>query len=149
MKVILLEDVKGVGKKYEIKNVSDGYAKNFLIPKKLAKIATKEEIKKIENLKSKLIEQEKELIKHLESIARLINERFIEFNLKADEKGTIFGSVNKEMILKALREHKLITKERIDVLLEHPIKEVGEHKVKIDLKKGITAELKVIVHLQQ
>jgi large subunit ribosomal protein L9 len=149
MKVILLEDIKGVGKKYEIKNVSDGYAKNLLFPKKLAKPATPDEIKKLENLKSKFIQEEKELIKHLEEIQRLINERFIEFNLKTDQKGTIFGSVTKEMILKALRDHKLITKERVDILLDHPIKEIGEHIIRVDLKKGIIADLKIIVHPQQ
>ncbi|GIW65280.1 MAG: 50S ribosomal protein L9 [Candidatus Parcubacteria bacterium] len=149
MKVILLENVKGLGKKYELKNVSDGYAKNFLFPKNLAKPATPEEIKKIENLKLKLAEEEKELIKHLEEVSRLINDRFIEFNLKTDKTGTVFGSVTKEMILKALREHKLITKERVDILLDHPIKEIGEHIIKVDLKKGIIANLKVIVRPQQ
>jgi len=145
MKVILLEDIKNLGKKYDIKEVSIGYAKNYLFPNKLAKPATSDVISQIENLKQKSKEKELELINYLKEIARLINERTIEFTLKADKTGVIFGSVNKEMILKALREHKLITKERVDVLLDHPLKSLGEHKVKIDLKKGITAELKIII----
>lgn len=149
MKVVLLQDIKGLGKKYDIKEVSDGYAKNFLFPKKLAKQLTQEEFKKIKNLNQKLIEEEQKLIQHLQNLARTINERFIEFNLKTDEKGTVFGSVTKEMILKALREHKLITKERVDILLDHPLKKIGEHKVKINFQKGITADLKVIIRSQQ
>ncbi|MDW8279869.1 MAG: 50S ribosomal protein L9 [bacterium] len=149
MKVILLQDIKGLGKKYDIKDVADGYAQNFLFPKKLAKQATLDEIKKIENLKSKLIQEEQELIKHLQNLSRIISDRFIEFNLKTDEKGTIFGSVTKEMILKALREHKLITKERVDVLLDHPLKQIGEYKVKLVFQKGITSDLRVIIRSQQ
>jgi len=145
MKVILLEDIKNLGKKYDVKEVSIGYAKNYLFPNKLAKPATPEAVSQIENLKQKSKEKELELINHLKEIARIINERTIEFTLKTDKTGAIFGSVNKEMILKALREHKLITKERVDVLLDHPLKSLGEHKVKIDLKKGITAELKIII----
>lgn len=149
MRVILLTDVKGLGKKYEIKEVSDGYAQNFLFVKKLAKPATEEEIKKLNNLKSKIILEEKELINHLKKLAENINNRFIEFELKTDEKGTIFGSVNKEMILKALREHKLITKERVNILLDHPLKQVGEYNIKINFQKGISANLKIIVRSQQ
>ncbi len=143
MRVILLEDIKNLGKKYEVKDVSDGYAKNYLFPNKLALPASTENLLKIKNLKSKLAVEEKELIAHLENIKRLIEDRYIEFSLKTDEKGSIFGSVNKESILKALREHKLITKERVEVLLDHPIKEFGEHIVKIDFKKGIVANLKI------
>jgi large subunit ribosomal protein L9 len=145
MRVILLEDVKNLGKKYEIKEVSDGYARNYLFPNKLARPATPTFIAEIENLKRKNQEKEEALIKHLNELARKINESRIEFYLKTDKTGKIFGSVNKEMILKALREHKLITKERISVLLNGPIKQLGEYKVEIDLKKGIKAQLKIVI----
>jgi len=145
MRVILLEDVKNLGKKYEIKEVSDGYARNYLFPNKLARPATPAFIAEIENLKRKNQEKEEALIKHLNELARKINEARIEFYLKTDKTGKIFGSVNKEMILKALREHKLITKERINVLLNEPIKQLGEYKVEIDLKKGIKAQLKIVI----
>jgi large subunit ribosomal protein L9 len=145
MRVILLEDVKNLGKKYEIKEVSDGYARNYLFPNKLARPATPAFIAEIENLKRKNQEKEEALIKHLNELARKINEARIEFYLKTDKTGKIFGSVNKEMILKALREHKLITKERISVLLNEPIKQLGEYKVEIDLKKGIKAQLKIVI----
>jgi len=148
MKIILLQDVKDAGKKYDIKEVADGYARNFLFPNKLAEPATPSALKKLENLKSKLGKEELELKKRLEEIVRKIGDTTLEFSLKTDGKGGIFGSVTKEMILKALREHGLVTKERVDVTLDHPIKELGDHKVKVDLKKGIAVELKIRIQPQ-
>jgi large subunit ribosomal protein L9 len=145
MKVIFLGDVKNVGKKYDIKDVSAGYARNFLLPGKLAEIATPEAIKKLDSMKAAHEKEDKEAVAHLESLAKRINEIKIQFELKADKSGVAFGSVNKETILKAMREHKLIGAERIDIDLKYPIKELGEYVVPIDLKKGVTAKLGVIV----
>jgi large subunit ribosomal protein L9 len=145
MKVIFLSDVRNVGKKHEIKEVSDGYARNFLFPTKLAETATPEAIKKIESMKAGLEKEDKEIHAHLESLARKINETKIQFEVKVDRSGAVFGSVNKESILKALREHKLIGAERLDIDLKYPIKDLGEHVVEIDLKKGVVAKLGVVV----
>jgi large subunit ribosomal protein L9 len=145
MKVIFLNDVKNVGKKYDIKEVSDGYARNFLLPNKLAEVASPEAIKKLAAMKAGLEKEDKEAHAHLEAIARKINETKIQFQLKADKTGVVFGSVNKETILKAMREHKLIGPERIDIDLKYPLKELGEFSVAIDLKKGVVAKLGVIV----
>lgn len=149
MKVILLEDVRNIGKKHEIKDVSDGYARNFLFPNKLAEPATAASLKKIEVLKVQLNKNESEFKTHLEQLARKINETSVEFRLRSDEDGSVFGSVTKEAILKAMREQKLIDKERIDIELDHPIKELGDHKVRIDLKKGIEAILGIRVRPQE
>ncbi|HUC01806.1 MAG TPA: 50S ribosomal protein L9 [Candidatus Paceibacterota bacterium] len=145
MKVIFLSDVRNVGKKYEIKEVSDGYARNFLLPNKFAEAATADAVKKVEFAKAAHEKEDKELMAHLEGIARRINETKIQFDIKTDKTGAVFGSVNKETILKALREHKLIGAERIDIDLKYPIKELGEHSVPIDLKKGVTAKLGIVV----
>ena len=148
MKIILLEDIKGIGKKYDVKDISDGYARNFLLPKKLVKQATPQTLKELEQLKSKLEKEDIGFKKHLSELARKISDSYLEFQLKTDERGSIFGSVTKEMILRAMREHGWLRKERVDILLEHPLKEFGEHKVSVDLKKGIKAELKIIVQPQ-
>ncbi len=148
MKIILLKDIRNIGGKNEIKEVADGYARNFLFINNLAKPATPTAVKELEKLKSELNKNEAELKKHLEELARKINATSIEFPLKADENGSIFGSVNKDAILKSLREHKIIGKERLDIELDHPIKEIGTHKVKVDLKKGIRATLGVIIRQQ-
>jgi large subunit ribosomal protein L9 len=145
MKVIILEDVRGIGKKFEVKDVRDGYARNFLFPNKLAENATPSALKKLEELKATHTAKETELLKHLESLARKISEMSIEFDLKKGKGGSTFGSVNKESILKALREHKLISAERIDITLDHPIKEPGMYAIPLDFKKGVTTELKIIV----
>lgn len=145
MKVIFLQDIRNVGKKYEVKDVSDGYARNFLFPGKLAEVATPAAIKNIEAMKAEHEKGDKEAFAHLEALARKINETKLQFDLKADKNGIIFGSVNKESILKGLREHKLIGAERVDIDLKYPIKELGEYTVLIDLKKGVMAKLGVIV----
>jgi large subunit ribosomal protein L9 len=148
MKIILLEDIKGIGKKYDVKDISDGYARNFLLPKKLVRQATPRALKELEQLKAKTEKKDAEFKKRLSKLARQISESYLEFQLKTDEKGSVFGSVTKEMILRAMREHGWLRKERVDILLEHPLKEFGEHKVSVDLKKGIKAELKIIVQPQ-
>lgn len=145
MKVILIKDVKDLGEKYEVKDVSDGYARHYLIPRGLAKVATPAELKKLEKIKAQAEKENMEVKKRLEEIARRINDRYIEFHLKTDESGTVFGSITKDMILKSLREHNLVTSDRVEVELEHPIKEIGDYSVTVNLKKGITAKLKIIV----
>jgi len=124
-----------VAKRYDIKDVSDGYARNFLFTNKLAEIATPASIKNLESMKAEHEKEDRELHGHLEELARKIATTKIQFALKADKSGVIFGSVNKESILKALREHKLISAERVDIDLKYPIKELGEYVVPIDLKK--------------
>jgi large subunit ribosomal protein L9 len=145
MKVILLEDVRNIGKKFDVKEVSDGYARNFLFVNELAEPATPGAIKKLETMKTEHEKEDKELRMHLGEIARRVNGMKIEFVLKTDKSGAVFGSVNKESILKALREHKLITKERVDIDLKYPIKEIGDHKIPLDLKKGVSATLTVSI----
>ena len=145
MKVIFLSDVRNVGKTHDIKDVSDGYARNFLFPNALAEPATPAVMKKIESLKAEHQKEDREVHARLEALARRINETKIQFELKADRSGAVFGSVNKETILKAMREHKLIGAERINIDLKYPIKELGEFSVPIDLKKGVTAKLGVVL----
>ncbi len=145
MRVILLEDVRKVGKKHEVKEVSGGYARNFLFPNRLAEPATPGALKKLAALIAERERGGAELRARLEEIARKLAETTLAFELKADATGALFGSVNKESILKALREHGLVTKERVEMELDHPIKEPGEYVVPIDLKKGVTAKLRVSV----
>ncbi len=145
MKIIFLEDVRNVGHRYEAKDVADGYARNFLFPNKLAEPATPSALKKIEAMRAAHEKDEKELLARLHRIAQKLNEIKLEFEVKTDKTGAVFGSINKDSILKALREHDFLGKERVDIELKYPIKELGEHTVEVDLKKGVTATLKIIV----
>jgi large subunit ribosomal protein L9 len=145
MKIILNEDVKGVGKKHEVKDVADGYARNFLFPHKKAIPATSASLKALESIKLKTEKQEHETLKRLHELAATMADRRVEFSLKTDEKGSVFGSVTKEMVLKAMRDLGWFTKERIEIKMDRPIKELGEHVIEVDMKRGLKAKLKIIV----
>ncbi len=145
MKVIFLQDIRTIGKKFEVREVSDGYARNFLFPGKLAEPATPDALKKLEAMKAAREKENNEEKARREALAKKISAVKLEFELKADKSGAVFGSVNKDSIAKALREHHLIGPERVDIELKYPIKEIGEYAVTIDLKKGVTAKLKITV----
>lgn len=144
-----MQDVRGIGKKYEIKEVSDGHARNFLMPRKLAEAATPSALSRLDALKREMEKEDAELTKRLVEIKNIIQSNSIKFPVKADENGNVFGSINKESILKAMREHGWVTKERVEVILDHPLKKVGEYKIKINLKKGIEAELNTILEVEK
>lgn len=145
MKVILLQDVRGVGRKYEVKEVSDGYVRNFLFPRKLAKAATPGELQKLEAMKTELEKERKEHRAHAEELARELQEKSITFFVKTNEERHVFGSITKEMVLRALREHHFVTKERVDLEMDRPLKTLGEHSLQIHLKGGVSSTLKVIL----
>ena len=145
MKIILLEDVRSVGKKFDVKEVADGYARNFLFVNHLAEPATPSALKKIQEIKAGHEKEDKEMRMHLEGIARKLTDTKLEFSLAADESGKLFGSINKESILKALRDHGFVTTERPTIDLKYPIKDIGEHTVNVGLKKGVTAKLVIVV----
>ncbi len=145
MKIIFLQDVRCIGHKYDVKEVSDGYARNFLFPNKLAEPATSSGLKKIEEMKANHDKEESAVRKQLEEVKRQIEAVTLEFPLKTDKSGAPFASVNKETILSALRDHRFITTERVGIELKYPIKEFGAYTVEIDLKKGVVANLKISV----
>ncbi len=144
MKVIFLKDVPRVGRKYDTKEVNDGYATNFLLPRKLAVVATAKAVAEIENRKKEIaIErevQESLLLKNLEEI----KDKTVTIKAKADEKGHLFAQVHKKEIIEAMKaqNHADIGEEFI--VLEKPIKEVGEHEIPISIK-GKKSSFKLIV----
>lgn len=132
MKIILLKDVQKVGKKYDIKDVAEGFALNSLIPRGLAKVATKDAIQKVEQLKANDLTnkkiQEELLLKNLEVIKNLR----IELKEKANEKGHLFAGVTKETVYEELKKASKLNLDLDSVKLDKPIKEVGEHKVAVE-----------------
>jgi large subunit ribosomal protein L9 len=144
MKVVLLADVRSLGKKNEIKNVSDGYAMNFLFPQKLAKKADTETINKAAPIQK----NEHETEERLKKLAKEISKSNLKFFLKTDKRGSVFGSVGKEDISTAFREANFITKDRIEIKIPKPLKELGIHEVEVRFKKGITAKVKVTLQPQ-
>lgn len=147
MKVIFLKDVKGKGKKGEIKEVSSGYAQNYLFKNNLAKEATKGNVSALEGQKKAQAKHEAELEAEAEVLKEKIEaEGFeVEIKTKAGEDGRVFGSVPSKQIADALaKQHDIkIDKRKLD--LPNPIKALGYTKVPIKLHKNISAVLKVHV----
>ncbi len=144
MKVIFLQDVPRVGKRHDVKEVNDGYALNFLFPKKMAEKATPDAIARLEQRK-KEIEIEREvrddlLKKNLEEIKNTA----VTLRAKADEKGHLFSGIHKKEICKALEnDHKAMVGEEF-IMLDKPIKEIGEYEIPVEVK-GKRSFFKLIV----
>lgn len=131
MQIILLKDVKKLGKRGEIKNVSDGYARNFLFPQKLAKNATATTIKEIEKGKKAQNIQQNTLREREERWEQKMNTLSLEF-IKASSGTSLFGSLTSQDIVKELNKHKILIASE-NILLPQPIKTVGEHVIQIQL----------------
>ncbi len=144
MKVILLKDIDKLGKKYEIKEVKDGYARNFLIPKGLVKPATKETLKWLEIQKEIEAKKAEEELKKIQEIASAIDGQEVTIPVKVGEEGQLFESITAPKILEKLKELGFeIKKSQLD--LPAPIKELGEFPVKIHFEHNLEAEIKLIV----
>lgn len=140
MKIILLKDVKGLGQRLEVKEVKDGYGRNFLIARGLAEAATKDALNKLEHQK-KIWEAEREkLVGELKIGAKKLEEMELKFKMKTGEKGETFGSVSRKDIEMELTKYGY---KNLKIELEKPIKTIGEHKVAIDLGEGIKAKMKI------
>lgn len=139
MKILLLQDIKGLGKKMEIKEVADGYARNFLILKKLALPA-----EKTIKIKGEFDAQERIFTAKLQESKNKLNQEVLIFKIKTGSKGEVFGSINKEKIKKTLLNKKLI-EPQAEILLDKPIKSLGEHQIAINLGRGIKTAIKVIL----
>lgn len=144
MKIILLKDLRGVGKKGDIKEISDGYARNFLIPKEIAKAADEFSLKEIKIQELAVKEKINVLHSKLAKIKKQYDATPLVFMLKVGEHKEVFGSINNEQIEERLKGQ--ISKYKLDeikVKLEHPLKELGERQVEIDLGKGVTGEINI------
>lgn len=143
MKVVLQKDVKNVGKVGDVVNVKDGFARNFLFPRKMAVEATETRVKAWEHLmkvseakKKKAIAERKELLSKLGGIT-------LTFNMVAGEQEKIFGAVTAHDVSKEL-ENKGFSIDRRDIDME-PIKQLGQHKATVDFGDGLTTEITVAV----
>lgn len=144
MKIILLEDVEGAGKKFEVKKVKDGYARNFLIPRKLAKPATKDNLKWLENAKKELEAKAEENLKEAQEIASKIDGIEVAISVKTGSENQLFESINAAKVAEKLKEMGYNVK-KSQVRLQKPIKEVGEFPVKINLDHNLEVEINLII----
>lgn len=142
MKVVLLKDVKNVGRKGEIREVNDGFARNSLIPKGLVKIATSGTVLTIQKMNAEKNAANEARIARLKTLAKSLSELKLKFSLRAGEKGELFGSVTAKDIEKELARFEAGEGR---VVLEHPIKTLGARRVSVDFGDGIVASVTVEV----
>ena len=146
MRVILLQDVKGLGKKFDVKEVKEGYGRNFLILNGLAQFATREALQKLHVQRAAQAQEDAALVARLRGIVARIHASPLSFLLKTGRKGEIFGSVSKEDIKHILCETIPELYEcAIAINLSRSIKKVGTYDVPVDLGRGIQATIKIEV----
>lgn len=144
MKVILLKDVPNLGQKDEIKEVAYGYARNFLLPQGLVKIATLEAIAEIEKEKAILAKKAEAELKLAQDLAQKLDGQEIEIKVKATPEGTLYAAITSTKISAVLKEHGFnIKKEQIS--LKEPIKRIGEYEVLINLAHNLEAKIILII----
>lgn len=148
MKIILLEDVKNVGKKGNILEVADGYARNFLIRNKLAVEATTQSKAILEQQKQQKIDQGIEDVKNAEALKAKLSELTLIFPVKTGENGKVFGSVSSKQIGEELLKKYKITIDKRKILDEGPFNTVGFYNVQIELHKQVIATIKIQLKAQ-
>lgn len=145
MKVILLADVKSVGKRDDIVNVSDGYARNMLFPKKLAVEATPKNMKDIQLKKQNEARIAEAQLKEAQAFAKELEEKTVTVGIKVGAGGKTFGSVSTKEIADAAKEQFGIELDRKKMVLASPLRELGESTVQVRVHPKVTAQLKVLV----
>ncbi|MCX6764688.1 MAG: 50S ribosomal protein L9 [Candidatus Nealsonbacteria bacterium] len=144
MKVVLLKDIEKFGKKYEIKEVKEGFARNFLFPKGLAKVATKKNLKEAETKKELEDKKAEEELQKAQKEAEGIEGLEVSIAVKVGDSNQLFESVSPQKISEKLKEMNFNVK-KDQIIIREPIKELGEFKVKINFKHNLEAEIKLII----
>ena len=145
MKVILLQDIKNVGKKDEIINAADGYARNYLLPKKLAVEANTENMTKLNNKKEAASFKKDVEKQNAEELAKKLKGIMLKLKVKAGENGKIFGGITAKEISENLKSQYNFVIDKKKIELKETIKTLGEFNVSIKLFEGVVASLKIQV----
>lgn len=150
MQVILLKDVKGSGKAGEVVKVSDGYARNMLIPKKLAMEATEANLKTLERKRAEIEAQRALDLSVAQDLkARLEKTNGVDIEVKAGDNGRLFGAITSQDIADAFEQLYMIKLDKKKIVLDNPIKTTGTHDIELKLFPGVCARVKVNVKAKQ
>lgn len=141
MKVVLLQDVKGTGKKDQILEVSDGYARNFLLPRGIAKEATRDALNSIENAKKAAKHREDVKRNEAEVKSRELKGKVVEVHARAGEGGRLYGSITNEQIAEALKQQHGIQVDKRKIELDEPVKAAGQALFSVKLSAGIATRM--------
>ena len=145
MEVLLLKDVPSIGTAGQVKKVNDGYARNYLLPRKLAVLASEGAVKQAETIKAAAVRREAKTLADAQELARQLGQIMLTFRAKAGEGDRLFGSITSGDIADALARDKHIKVDRRKIELDAPLKELGERQVAIKLHPEVTAQVTVVV----
>ncbi len=145
MQVILKQDVKGQGKKGQMVNVSDGYARNYLLPRGLAEVASKSNINALKGKQESLEYRMKKELDEANAVAEKMKDIQVNIKAKAGENGKLFGSVTSKDVSEALTSQHHIKLDKKKFVMPEGIKSLGETIVDVKLHTGVTGKLKVVV----
>jgi large subunit ribosomal protein L9 len=149
MEVLLLKDIEGLGKAGTVKNVAEGYARNFLLPRKLAVTATPAARKDAETIRKVAIRKAQKIEEEAESLAAELHDVRLVFKAKAGESGKLYGSITPGHIAEALSAKMGMEFDKRKIDLEDSLRELGEHKVPIKLSSAVTAAIRVVVEAEE
>lgn len=149
MKVILLKNVKGTGKRGDIKNVSDGFARNFLFKNNLAQLATVDAVVGLEKQEKKQKKKNEAELHQTQAIASKLDGGAIELTGKGSPEGTLYAAIGAKKLAQEIKKKYNVTVESSQITIPRPVKEVGDHTFAIALGHGLEAELTVSVSLKQ
>jgi large subunit ribosomal protein L9 len=145
MEILLVKDVPGIGKAGQTKNVADGYARNYLLPRNLAVIASSSAVKQSESLKLASAKREAETLQEAQLLASALNAIQLTFTVKAGTNDRLFGAITAADIAARLEKDHQIHLDKRKIELDHPIKDLGERSVPVKLHPDVTAGVRVMV----
>lgn len=143
MKIILTKDISKIGKKGQVVDVAEGYARNFLFKQNSAILATNEAIKKLENEKAQKDTKKEKQLKHFTEYKKEIEKRTFTLKVKTGQKGQVFGGVHEKDLIAVIYQKTKIQLDKSQIQPMHGIKTLGEHSITIKLGQGIVAKTKI------
>lgn len=147
MKVILKQDVKGLGKKDEIVNASDGYAKNYLIPRGIAVVASTGNVNEAVNKQKAIAEKKQRELDTAKDFAAKLDGKTVTIKAKAGESGKLFGAISNKDIADAIKSQYKVEIDKKKIVLNDPIKTAGNHEVEIRIYAGVITKVNVKIEV--
>ena len=145
MKVVLMQEVKGLGQPGQIKDVADGYARNYLLPQGLATIATPGAVKEVEQRQAAERKRQEKQDEEMRSVGKKLDGTTVKVRSKVGEGGKLYGSITTQDVAEALEKQAGQTVDKRKIEIEEPIRHVGEYKVPVRLSKNVTANINLVV----
>lgn len=143
MKVILLRDVKGTGRKGEVKDVADGYARNFLIKQGLADVATEKKVAEVEAVLAHTQKANELDLKRAQAAVAKIDGMQVSISEKVNDVGHLYAALSRDAVVAAVKKELKVNLDPSQVMFEDPIKQTGEHQVRIEFPHGLEADITV------